>query len=309
MAMIDLTNRNNKTMQRRETVNNPTICGTPNNGGMTRTTGLGKLRLLAFAIGAQALVAQTAFAATLDHMSYTTLPDNQQQITFKLSEPVGNPQTFQIDHPAKIAIDFLDTTNALDKRVVPVGIGKLEKVSIVEASDRTRVVLYLDEMTGYQTQVVGDELLVTLEADSAVDSDAQGFDAEFEGEEYVNDELLEAGDELMQLAGDTEMPEAMVEGVGVEDDGLMIELPSSLELDYEISEEPTATETMEPVLDIDTQAIKVETGAPIEEYVEDASPIGAAPVSQPRMGNSRVSTDSGVDYSRKRDVFNPKSIK
>ena len=66
MANTDQIKRNKK-MQRRTTVNYPTICGTPNNG-ITRCSHLGKLRLLAIAIGAQAIVAQHSLAATLDHM-------------------------------------------------------------------------------------------------------------------------------------------------------------------------------------------------------------------------------------------------
>ena len=147
-------------------VNSPTICGTP--GGTSGVSTLGKLRLLAIAIGASGIMAQQSLASTLDHMSYTTLPSNQQQIAFKLSDPVNDTQSFKIDHPARIAIDLMGTTNALDKRIVPVGVGNLESVSIVEANDRTRVVLNLGAMTGYQTEVDGDRLLVTLDADACL---------------------------------------------------------------------------------------------------------------------------------------------
>ena len=187
----------NKTMQRRKTVNYPTICGTPINGGTTRSSRLGKLRLLAIAMGAQALLAQHSLAATLDHMSYTTLPGNQQQIAFKLSETVGDPQTFQIDHPAKIAIDLMDTTNALDKRVVPVGVGNIESVDIVEANDRTRIVLNLAEMTGYQTEVDGDRLLVTLDGDD--DSDAQGITEENDAGGFIPD-AVDTGETLLPVS-------------------------------------------------------------------------------------------------------------
>ena len=73
---------------------------------------LGKLRLLAMAISTQVLVTQ-GFAATLDNISHTTLPGNQQQIAFKLSENSVDTQTFQIEDPARIAIDLMGTTNAL----------------------------------------------------------------------------------------------------------------------------------------------------------------------------------------------------
>ena len=76
IAKTDQITRKYKTMQRRTKVNNPTICGTPTGGGINRCTHLGKLRLLAIAISAQAFMAHQGVAATLDPVSYThlTLP-------------------------------------------------------------------------------------------------------------------------------------------------------------------------------------------------------------------------------------------
>ena len=54
----------NKKIQRRTTVNYPTICGTPSNGGTSRAGALGKLRLLAIAMGASAVMAQQGLAST-----------------------------------------------------------------------------------------------------------------------------------------------------------------------------------------------------------------------------------------------------
>ncbi len=326
MANTDQIKRNKK-MQRRTTVNYPTICGTPNNG-ITRCSHLGKLRLLAIAIGAQAIVAQHSLAATLDHMSYTTLPDNQQQIAFKLSETVSNPQSFKIDHPARIAIDLIGTTNALDRRVVPVGVGNIESVNIVEANDRTRVVLNLESMTEYKTQIDGDRLLVTLQ----VDSDAQGSAS---AEEFIPDVLLGDTKETLQTAGvavgetvsveefnsDDLLPiaqtypvepeigaaqsfESAVTDSGLQDDGLVVELPSSLPLDYQAP-------TEDAPLAISDQDIMVETGAPIEEYIDQQTgTTDYTPEPMPRLDNVNFNTDRGIDYSRQTTpkAFNPPPV-
>lgn len=289
MALTDQL-RKNKTMQWRKMVNSPTICGTP--GGTSGVSTLGKLRLLAIAIGASGIMAQQSLASTLDHMSYTTLPSNQQQIAFKLSDPVNDTQSFKIDHPARIAIDLMGTTNALDKRIVPVGVGNLESVSIVEANDRTRVVLNLGAMTGYQTEVDGDRLLVTLDADAEGTVDfgeevAEVFDdteilMPASGEELLaNNELPIA--ETVPVESAVELTEI------VEDDGLVVELPSSLPLDYSGSEEQTSQDSQ--VLPIDN--FTVETGAPIEEYVDD---IQTAPPS-PRLDDVSFQPNNR-DYSR-----------
>lgn len=338
IAKTDQVTRKNKTMQRRTKVNNPTICGTATGGGTNRCTHLGKLRLLAIAIGAQAFIAHQGLAATLDHMSYTTLPGNQQQIAFKLSDPVNDPQTFQIDQPARIAIDLMGTTNALDKRIVPVGVGNLESVSIVEANDRTRVVLNLEEMTDYQTEIDGDRLLVTL------DSDAQGedllddlvedivddvSDSEPLNSEPLNSELLIAAalegtpeadedtltdddllseevvseEELWEVAETLPLDDDSEEfdSEEVPNDGLVVELPSSLPLDFEAPESESSSAEVD---------INVETGAPIEEYVEQTPAPAPAPTPAPAPRRERVSyqADSGIDYSRQESqALNPPS--
>ena len=316
----------NKTIQRRTTVNYPTICGTPSNGGTSRVSHLGKLRLLAIAIGAQALVTQHSLAGTLDNVSYTTLPGNQQQIAFKLSDPASDTQSFKIDNPARIAIDLMGTTNALDKRVVPVGVGNLESVSIVETTDRTRVVLKLGEMTEYETKIDGDRLLVTLDGDA--DSDADGTvestieDArEFLGPEVLLDEVSD-GELLQTTSGELPLadllPIAATEAVETatetaetfEDDGLVVELPSSLPLDYKSDEETDA-----PVLPIDQDSFNVETGAPIEEYVESTplpAPQPTRAPRQPRMEDVSFPSggDRGIDYSRQTSsALNPPTFK
>lgn len=342
-AKSDQLKSKNNTMQWRKMVKIPTICGTPDNGGTSRAQALGKLRLLAVAIGASTVMAQHSLASTLDHMSYTTLPGNQQQISFTLSDPVNDPQSFKIDHPARIAIDLMGTTNALDKRVVPVGVGNLESVSIVEANDRTRLVLNLGAMTGYETKIDGDRLLVTL--DSGADTSAEGLsgpgedvitqsfddselqlpanaDAIPEIEVLVADAALLADasmpaptsiDELpiaetLPMPDALEVPEiAAATDVEFEDDGLVVELPSSLPLDFKSDEEDSR------VLAIDDFA--VETGAPIEEYIDDRPVAQTQPI--PRMedkqsfASSSSSSDRGVDYSRRATnaALNPPALK
>ncbi len=305
MATPDQLIDKNETMQRRTMVNYPTICGTPNNGGNSRVTALGRMRLLAIAIGASAVMAQQSLASTLDHLSYTTLPGNQQQIAFKLSDPVNDTQSFKIDHPARIAIDLMGTTNALDQRIVPVGVGNLESVSIVEASDRTRVVLNLGSMTAYQTEIDGDRLLVTL------DGDAQGLSGVSPDSDELLVETFDDSDVLMPAAGDelladselpmavTEVVEATDSGVSSVDDGLVVELPSSLPLDYG----QTETSTDSTVLPIDE--FTVETGAPIAEYVENTQTAQPMPRMQ-NVGFDSNSTDRGTDFSRQATpAFNP----
>jgi len=271
-------------------VNKPTVCSKFHTG---------KLRLLALAMSA-ALVSGGVHAATLDNVEYTTLPGNQQQIAFKLSETVGEPTTFSIDEPARIAIDLIGTTNALDRRIVPVGVGNIESVNIVEAADRTRVVLNLGAMADYETQIDGNRLLVTL-----TDSDAQGS---------LTEALVNETGPLNPEDFEPELAPAQVEEAIEES---VIEVPADLPLSFD-PDQPEKDFSQQPQVEFETvepseaSQIDVQSGAPIQEYVDDApvettyeAPV-QTPLADPQTTETAYNTnDEGVDYSNQKAIFNP----
>ena len=104
-----------------------------------------------------------SFAATLDDISYSSLPGDRLELDLTLSEPPqGEPLNFTIDNPARIVLDFPDTTLNLKQKNIPIGIGAAHSVSAVEAAGRTRVVLNLDSSVGYDMAVDGNTVKVTL---------------------------------------------------------------------------------------------------------------------------------------------------
>ena len=275
-------------------MNKPSVCGSPVSEGTTRCMHLGKLRLLAMAISTQVLVTQ-GFAATLDNISHTTLPGNQQQIAFKLSENSVDTQTFQIEDPARIAIDLMGTTNALDKRIVPVGVGNVESVNIVEANDRTRVVVNLSSMSDYETEIDGDVLRVTFDGD-VFDTDAQG-------------ELSELPDAVQEDPGTAASDPLLAPA---DDGGVVVELPSSLPIDYQQNApEPPAPADSEVILNevpnATSSAIEVNNGASVDEYVEDTSPTKVELAPMPEIGENS-SADSSVDYSTPTPIYAPPAL-
>ena len=111
---------------------------------------------------ALALVTPAVSANTLQDISYSTLPGDRVELTFKFSEPASEPLSFTIDDPARIALDFANTDNGLKERTVPIGIGVTRSVTAVDAKGRTRVVINLAQLVGYQTRVQGNEVVVSL---------------------------------------------------------------------------------------------------------------------------------------------------
>jgi type IV pilus assembly protein PilQ len=74
------------------------------------------------------------------------------------------PAGFSIQSPARIALDFQNVVSAMGRSNVDVNQGNLKSVSVVQAGNRTRVVLNLKQFTTYKTQIQGKSLLVVLDA-------------------------------------------------------------------------------------------------------------------------------------------------
>ena len=84
-------------------------------------------------------------------------------IKLTTKDPLANPPAaFTINNPPRIALDFPDTTNNLGKSLYEVGDATLRNVNVVQAGGRTRIVLNLTKQQGFETQIEGNTLLITL---------------------------------------------------------------------------------------------------------------------------------------------------
>ncbi len=114
-------------------------------------------------------------AATLDDVSYSVLPGERVQLKIELSEPMqGEPMSFTIDNPARIALDFPNTTLGAVTKNQSIDVGVATSVSVVEAAGRTRVVLNLVRSVAYEIDVQGSSVTVTLGGEDSSSSVAVG---------------------------------------------------------------------------------------------------------------------------------------
>ncbi|GHU05682.1 fimbrial protein [Betaproteobacteria bacterium] len=83
------------------------------------------------------------------------------ELTFKeaLTEV---PAGFSVASPARIALDFPNTTNGMDKSTQTFNEGDLKSVNLVPANDRLRVVLNLNRTMNYEPIIEGNRLLLAL---------------------------------------------------------------------------------------------------------------------------------------------------
>ena len=113
---------------------------------------------------AAALPAGAARAATeLTAVDAGSLPGNRTQLRFTLSQPGTAPTHFSTSEPARIVLDLPGAKDGMNVRRQDIGNGVAERVSIIEASDRTRVLVNLSRMVPYSVRTEGSEVLLTLE--------------------------------------------------------------------------------------------------------------------------------------------------
>jgi len=101
-------------------------------------------------------------ARELIGLDFSVMTGNAVQLVFTFDEDAVEPRAFTIDEPARIALDFADTTNSLRQRNMQVGIGNLQNIISAAAQGRTRVVLNLTQKSDYSTSVDGNQMTLTL---------------------------------------------------------------------------------------------------------------------------------------------------
>ena len=103
-----------------------------------------------------------ALAATLKDMSYATLPGNRLEVKLQFDGTPPEVKGYSIEKPARIALDLIGATSGLASKYHNLGTGNARNITVVEAKDRTRLIVNLTQLQGYSTQVEGNSLLLIL---------------------------------------------------------------------------------------------------------------------------------------------------
>ena len=77
--------------------------------------------------------------------------------------PTRLPLGFAITNPARIALDFGATTNATGKSTQEINLGEVRGVNLVQAGERTRLVMNLKRPVAYATAIDGKSVVVTVQ--------------------------------------------------------------------------------------------------------------------------------------------------
>ncbi|NVJ65180.1 MAG: type IV pilus secretin PilQ, partial [Gammaproteobacteria bacterium] len=101
-------------------------------------------------------------ASQLESIDYQVLPGDQVQVRLEYSGTPPTPSEFTTTSPARISMDFSGVDSNLNYKTKQVGVGVVNSVTALEAGDRTRVIINLDQMVSYNSQVQGNAYVITL---------------------------------------------------------------------------------------------------------------------------------------------------
>ena len=120
---------------------------------------LGVFGFISASLWAAAALAQANSVEAFD----VSQQSGKVMIKLTLKEPLKSPPgSFTIANPARIAFDFPNTANGLGRNSQKIGEGELVSMNMVQAGERTRLVLNLRQLVGYDARVEGKNLMIVL---------------------------------------------------------------------------------------------------------------------------------------------------
>lgn len=125
------------------------------NRGHNIRLGLVGLALLVFNSATQA-------APSITDIEFSSRPGSKFEIRLEFDEVPEDINAYTIEKPARIAIDFPDTTSNLERKRYSLPYGNATGVLVLEAGDRTRMVVNLVKLVPYETRVEGNNLYVVV---------------------------------------------------------------------------------------------------------------------------------------------------
>jgi type IV pilus assembly protein PilQ len=84
-------------------------------------------------------------------------------VKFSLSDAINEPYAFTTDNPPRIIVDLTNVENKLEQRSKSVNSGSVSNISVIQAGDRTRVVISLLENQPYSLETDNDSFTIFIQ--------------------------------------------------------------------------------------------------------------------------------------------------
>lgn len=109
-----------------------------------------------------AMLSPMVQAATLKALDVAALPGDRVELKLSFDAPPPTPHGYTTEQPARIALDLPGVVSQLASRNRDLGGGNARSATVVEAKDRTRLIINLTQLTPYNARVEGNNLIVVV---------------------------------------------------------------------------------------------------------------------------------------------------
>jgi type IV pilus assembly protein PilQ len=121
------------------------------------------------------LVSFTSMAVMAQNVIESVTASTQsgvEVIKIDMSQPMAtSPAGFSIQTPARVVLDLPNVGSGTTQSAIAINQGNVRSANVIQAGERTRVVLNLKQSVTYKTQISGKSLLVFLDAVTASNAD------------------------------------------------------------------------------------------------------------------------------------------
>ncbi len=103
-----------------------------------------------------------SMASVVEEISFTSRSGGKFEIRMDFDSVPDDYKGYTVEKPARIALDFANTKSGLDRKRFSLPYGNATAVMVVEAGDRTRMIVNLVKLVPYETRVEGNSFFVTV---------------------------------------------------------------------------------------------------------------------------------------------------
>jgi type IV pilus assembly protein PilQ len=215
-----------------------------------------------------ALMSQTSLAADLQSLDVAALPGDKVELKLTFDEPVAVPRGYTIEQPARIALDLPGVVNKLGAKNRELGVGNARSVTVVEAGDRTRLIVNLSTLAPYSARVEGNALFVVV-GDGAVRAASPvaavkpvvkpyvAAGKEIKGIDFQRGEQG-AGNVVIELSDAAVSPDIQDQGGKIRLDFAKTQLPESLRVRLDVKDFATPVQFVSASSQGDKASISIE---------------------------------------------------
>ena len=109
-----------------------------------------------------ALLSPMVQAANLKSLDVAALPGDRVELKLSFDGAPPAPRGYTTESPARIALDLPGVANKLTSKTRDLGGGNARSATVVETTDRTRLIINLTQLTPYTSRVEGNNLFVVV---------------------------------------------------------------------------------------------------------------------------------------------------